>query len=125
MIRVSMPQNFKEYDPKLFLNMTSRQLIALGVGLLYSIPLTVNLPLGDTMAQRATYFMIFMLPALVMGWFDFRGIPFNLFIWQIIRSMFLCPMKRKYKPDYGYQEMLEKKRPVKKIKRSKTYKSYK
>lgn len=115
MIEVDMTQDIREYEPKLFGLVTSRQILLLAAGCCYSIPLAVFLPLGDDITVRFMVGMLCMIPVILLGWVEVYGMRLEQFLWQALLSLVLTPHNRIYKTDYAY-EYLREKEPKKKQK---------
>ena len=115
MIEVDMTQDIREYEPKLFGLVTSRQIILLAIGCSYSIPLAIFLPLGNDITARFMVGMLCMIPVILLGWVEVYGMRLEQFLWQALLSLVLTPHNRIYKTDYAY-EYLREKEPKKKQK---------
>ena len=99
---VTVPKDVTKVKTKVLFNLTKRQLICFGGGLLIGVPLfflTRNY-LGNTMS---TLLMIFsMVPAFLLAMYEKNGQHLEVILRNMIRSVFLRPKKRLYKTNNFY-----------------------
>ena len=99
---VTVPKDVTKVKTKVLFNLTKRQLICFGGGLLIGVPLfflTRN-SLGNTMS---TLLMIFsMVPAFLLAMYEKNGQHLEVILRNMIRSVFLRPKKRLYKTNNFY-----------------------
>ena len=99
---VTVPKDVTKVKTKVLFNLTKRQLICFGGGLLIGVPLfflTRN-SLGNTMS---TLLMIFsMVPAFLLAMYEENGQHLEVILRNMIRSVFLRPKKRLYKINNFY-----------------------
>ena len=99
---VTVPKDVTKVKTKVLFNLTKRQLICFGGGLLIGVPLfflTRN-SLGNTMS---TLLMIFsMVPAFLLAMYERNGQHLEVVLRNMIRSVFLRPKKRLYKTNNFY-----------------------
>ena len=99
---VTVPKDVTKVKTKVLFNLTKRQLICFGGGLLIGVPLfflTKN-SLGNTMS---TLLMIFaMIPAFLLAMYEKNGQHLEVILRNMIRSVFLRPKKRLYKTNNFY-----------------------
>ena len=99
---VTVPKDVTKVKTKVLFNLTKRQLICFGGGLLIGVPLfflTKN-SLGNTMS---TLLMIFaMVPAFLLAMYENNGQHLEVILRNMIRSVFLRPKKRLYKTNNFY-----------------------
>ena len=99
---VTVPKDVTKVKTKVLFNLTKRQLICFGGGLLIGVPLfflTRN-SLGNTMS---TLLMIFsMVPAFLLAMYEKNGQHLEVILRNMIRSEFLRPKKRLYKTNNFY-----------------------
>ena len=99
---VTVPKDVTKVKTKVLFNLTKRQLICFGGGLLIGVPLfflTRN-SLGNTMS---TLLMIFsMVPAFLLAMYEKNGQHLEVIQRNMIRSVFLRPKKRLYKTNNFY-----------------------
>ena len=99
---VTVPKDVTKVKTKVLFNLTKRQLICFGGGLLIGVPLfflTKN-SLGNTIS---TLLMIFaMVPAFLLAMYEKNGQHLEVILRNMIRSVFLRPKKRLYKTNNFY-----------------------
>ena len=99
---VTVTKDVTKVKTKVLFNLTKRQLICFGGGLLIGVPLfflTRN-SLGNTMS---TLLMIFsMVPAFLLAMYEKNGQHLEVILRNMIRSVFLRPKKRLYKTNNFY-----------------------
>jgi hypothetical protein len=99
---VTVLKDVTKVKTKVLFNLTKRQLICFGGGLLIGVPLfflTRN-SLGNTMS---TLLMIFsMVPAFLLAMYEKNGQHLEVILRNMIRSVFLRPKKRLYRTNNFY-----------------------
>lgn len=99
---VTVPKDVTKVKTKVLFNLTKRQLICFGGGLLIGVPLffLTRGPLGNT---TATMLMIFsMVPAFLLAMYEKNGQHLEVILRNMIRSVFLRPKKRLYRTNNFY-----------------------
>ena len=99
---VAVPKDVTKVKTKVLFNLTKRQLICFGGGLLIGVPLffLTRGPLGNT---TATMLMIFsMVPAFLLAMYERNGQHLEVVLRNMIRSVFLRPKKRLYRTNNFY-----------------------
>ena len=99
---VTVPKDVTKVKTKVLFNLTKRQLICFGSGLLIGVPLFFlsRGPLGNT---TATMLMILaMVPAFLLAMYEKNGQYLEVILRNMIRSVFLRPKKRYYKTNNFY-----------------------
>jgi hypothetical protein len=99
---VTVPKDVTKVKTKVLFNLTKRQLICFGGGLLIGVPLffLTRGPLGNT---TATMLMIFsMVPAFLLAMYERNGQHLEVVLRNMIRSVFLRPKKRLYRTNNFY-----------------------
>ena len=99
---VTVPKDVTKGKTKVLFNLTKRQLICFGGGLLIGVPLffLTRGPLGNT---TATMLMIFsMVPAFLLAMYERNGQHLEVVLRNMIRSVFLRPKKRLYRTNNFY-----------------------
>lgn len=99
---VTVPKDVTKVKTKVLFNLTKRQLICFGGGLLIGVPLffLTRSSLGNTMS---TLLMIFsMVPAFLLAMYEKNGQHLEVILRNMIRSVFLRPKKRLYKTNNFY-----------------------
>ena len=99
---VTVPKDVTKVKTKVLFNLTKRQLVCFGSGLLIGVPLFFlsRGPLGNT---TATMLMILaMVPAFLLAMYEKNGQYLEVILRNMIRSVFLRPKKRYYKTNNFY-----------------------
>ena len=99
---VTVPKDVTKVKTNVLFNLTKRQLICFGSGLLIGVPLFFlsRGPLGNT---TATMLMILaMVPAFLLAMYEKNGQYLEVILRNMIRSVFLRPKKRYYKTNNFY-----------------------
>ena len=99
---VTVPKDVTKVKTKVLFNLTKRQLICFGGGLLIGVPLffLTRGPLGNT---TATMLMIFsMVPAFLLAMYERNGQHLEVVLRNMIRNVFLRPKKRLYRTNNFY-----------------------
>ena len=99
---VTVPKDVTKVKTKVLFNLTKRQLICFGSGLLIGVPLffLTRGPLGNT---TATMLMILaMVPAFLLTMYEKNGQHLEVILRNMIRSVFLRPKKRLYRTNNFY-----------------------
>ena len=113
MAYVPVPKDLTKVKTKVMFNLTKRQLICFGTGIVIGLPiffLTKN-ALGTSVS--AMLMILLMLPCFMLGMYEKHGQPLEKILKNIIDVCFLRPQKRPYMTNnfYDYlrrQEELEK-----------------
>ena len=99
---VTVPKDVTKVKTKVLFNLTKRQLICFGGGLLIGVPLfflTKN-TLGNSMSNMLMIFA--MVPAFLLAMYEMNGQHLEVILRNMIRSVFLRPKKRLYKTNNFY-----------------------
>ena len=94
MAYVPVPKDLTRVKTKVMFNLTKRQLICFGAGVLIGAPLFFLLlrPLGSSTA--AMCMMLVMLPFFLLGVYEKNGQPMEKVVGSIVRTIFLRPRQR-------------------------------
>ena len=110
MAYVPVPKDLTRVKTKVMFNLTKRQLICFGAGVLIGAPLFFLLlrPLGSSTA--AMCMMLVMLPFFLLGVYEKNGQPLEKVAGNIIRASILRPRQRPYLTNifYGLLERQDK-----------------
>ncbi len=98
MIDVEITRDIRDYEPKLFNLITTRQLILLIIGLIIAVPVVILVPI-ENLTIRMIIGTLIMGPFIACGWVTIYGMKLEKYLWQIIKSSFFMPKNRKYKPE--------------------------
>ena len=99
---VPVPKDLTKVKTKVMFNLTKRQLICFGAGVLIGAPLFFLLlrPLGSSTA--AMCMMLVMLPFFLLGVYEKNGQPLEKVAGNIIRASILRPRQRPYRTNNFY-----------------------
>ena len=102
MAYVPVPKDLTRVKTKVMFNLTKRQLICFGAGVLIGAPLFFLLlrPLGSSTA--AMCMMLVMLPFFLLGVYEKNGQPLAKVAGNIIRASILRPRQRPYRTNNFY-----------------------
>ena len=102
MAYVPVPKDLTRVKTKVMFNLTKRQLICFGAGVLIGAPLFFLLlrPLGSSTA--AMCIMLVMLPIFLLGVYEKNGQPLEKVAGNIIRASILRPRQRPYRTNNFY-----------------------
>ena len=102
MAYVPVPKDLTRVKTKVMFNLTKRQLICFGAGVLIGAPLFFLLlrPLGSSTA--AMCMMLVMLPFFLWGVYEKNGQPLEKVAGNIIRASILRPRQRPYRTNNFY-----------------------
>ena len=114
---VTVPKDVTKVKTKVLFNLTTRQLICFGSGLLIGVPLFFlsRGPLGNT---TATMLMILaMVPAFLLAMYEKNGQPLEVFLNQFIQANFVRPKYRPYETDNDYATIMRQIEAQKEVER--------
>lgn len=99
---VTVPKDVTKVKTKVLFNLTKRQLICFGAGLLIGLPLyfATKTPLGESTA--ALLMILVMLPAFLLALYEKNGQYLEVILRNMIRVLFLRPKQRPYKTNNFY-----------------------
>lgn len=99
---VTIPKDLTKVKTKVLFNLTKRQLICFGAGLIIGLPLyfATKAPLGDSTA--ALLMILIMLPAFLLALYEKNGQHLETVIRNMIQVLFLRPKKRPYRTNNFY-----------------------
>lgn len=99
---VTIPKDLTKVKTKVLFNLTKRQLICFGAGLIIGLPLyfATKAPLGDSTA--ALLMILIMLPAFLLALYEKNGQHLETIARNMIQVLFLRPKKRPYRTNNFY-----------------------
>ena len=71
MVEVEMTKDIRDYEPKLFGLVTTRQIIVLSIGIAYAAPIALLIP--TDFANQCMIAVFLMLPMILIGWVSVYG----------------------------------------------------
>lgn len=106
MIEREIPKEIMDFDEKLALGLTLRQLASTIVCGGVCVPLYIfgRKYFGDDITGWLV--IIVAAPTILIGFFRYQGVAFEKMIGRILKQLFLLPSKRKYKTANFWEELL-------------------
>jgi hypothetical protein len=102
MAYVSVPKDLTKVKTKFLFNLTKRQVICFGIGILMGVPLFFILRNVLPVSAAAMIMIVVMLPAFMFAMFERNGQPLEKVLWNIINVLFLRPKQRPYRTNNFY-----------------------
>lgn len=94
---VPVPKDLAQVKTKVLFNLTKRQLICFGGGILIGLPLFFILKTMLPSSAAAILMILVMLPCFMFGMYERNGQPLEKILHYFIQSRFTRPKKRPYK----------------------------
>ena len=113
MAYVNVPKDLTKVKTKVLFNLTKRQLICFGSGVLIGVPLFFLLKGSIGTSPAAMVMMVVMIPAMLFAMYEKHGQPLEVVVKNIIRTKFIAPKERPYRTDNFYS-VLERQRKLEK-----------
>ena len=107
MAYVPVPKDLNDVKTKAMFNLTKRQLICFGSGLVLAVPLFFILKAHINISGAAIIMIIVLLPFMLLAMYEKNGQPFEKVAKNIINVLFIRPKQRPYKTN-NYYSLLEK-----------------
>ena len=107
MAYVPVPKDLNAVKTKAMFNLTKRQLICFGSGLVLAVPLFFILKAHINISGAAIIMIIVLLPFMLLALYEKNGQPFEKVAKNIINVLFIRPKQRPYKTN-NYYSLLEK-----------------
>ena len=113
MAYVPVPKDLSAVKTKVMLNLTRRQLICFGSGILIGVPLFFLVKSRSSISAASICMILIMLPFFLLAMYEKNGLPLEKIIRNIARVYFLRPKQRPYETNNFYavlerQEKLDK-----------------
>ncbi len=106
MAYVSVPKDLAQVKTKVFMNLTKRQLICFGGGILIGLPLFFILRGFMPNGTAALLMMLVMLPCFMFGMYEKNGQPLERILYYFVQSRFIRPRQRLYRTDNVYNALM-------------------
>lgn len=103
---ISVPRDLTRVKPKVFFNLTKRQLLCFGAGALVGVPAFFLLKQTGNVSLAAIGMMIIMLPMFFLGIYEKHGQPLEVIAKQFIEAKFIRPKARPYRTDNYYAVLM-------------------
>ena len=107
MAYVPVPKDLNAVKTKAMFNLTKRQLICFGSGLVLAVPLFFILKAHINISGAAIIMIIVLLPFMLLAMYEKNGQSFEKVAKNIINVLFIRPKQRPYKTN-NYYSLLEK-----------------
>ena len=102
MAYVSVPKDLTQIKTKFLFNLTKRQVVCFGIGILIGVPLFFLLKNVLPLSAAAMIMIVAMLPAFMFAMFERNGQPLEKILHSIIQSRFVRPKQRVYRSENFY-----------------------
>lgn len=106
MAYVSVPKDLAQVKTKVFMNLTKRQLICFGGGILIGLPLFFIFRGFMPNSTAALLMMLVMLPCFMFGMYEKNGQPLERILYYFVQSRFIRPRQRLYRTDNVYNALM-------------------
>ncbi|WBW49322.1 PrgI family protein [Peptoniphilus equinus] len=97
MAYVQVPRDLSKFESKVAFNLTKRQIICFGVGGILGFAFYTTFKPIIPINLLTTFMFILIAPFFIMGVFKKDGMPFEKYMYIIIRQKYLRPHIRRYK----------------------------
>lgn len=115
---VRIHKDLSQVKTKVFFNLTMRQLVCFGSGILVGLPLFFILNKLLPSSAATVIMICVMLPFFLFGLYEKNGQPLEKVLHYYMQSRFICPKKRLYRTENVYAALMKQaklKKEVKKI----------
>ena len=117
MARVPVPMDLSRIKPKVFLNLTLRQIICFGSGVLIGVPLFLLLKDRINQTLATMLMVIVMLPFFMLAMFEKNGEPLEKVLSHVYQARFVRPRVRPYQTNNLYTALMRHINTEKEVKR--------
>lgn len=114
---VRIHKDLAQVKSKVFLNLTARQLICFGSGILVGLPLFFVFNKLLPSSAAAVIMICVMLPFFLFGLYEKNGQPLEKVLHYYIQSRFIRPKKRPYRTDNAYTALVRQAKLEKEVNR--------
>ena len=114
---VPVPKDLAQVKTKVLFNLTKRQLICFGGGILIGLPLFFILKTMLPSSAAAILMILVMLPCFMFGMYERNGQPLEKILHYFIQSRFTRPKKRTYRTENIYTALIKQAQLDKEVKR--------
>lgn len=112
---VSVPRDLTRVKPKVFFNLTKRQLVCFGGGALMGVPAFFALKQAMPVSLAVVCMMVIMLPLFFLGMYEKDGYPAEAIARQFIQAKLVRPRERPYRTDNYYSALLRQEQAEKEV----------
>ena len=103
---VAIPKDLTKVKTKVLFNLTRRQLICFGGGVLLGVPAFFLLKSYTGVSAAAICMILLMLPAFMLAMYEKNGQPLEIIVRNIIRVYFIRPKHRPYETNNFYSALV-------------------
>ena len=114
---VPVPKDLAQVKTKVLFNLTKRQLICFGGGILIGLPLFFILKTMLSSSAAAILMILVMLPCFMFGMYERNGQPLEKILHYFIQRRFTRPKKRPYRTENIYTALIKQAQLDKEVKR--------
>lgn len=114
---VRIHKDLAQVKSKVFLNLTARQLICFGSGILVGLPLFFVLNKLLPSSAAAVIMICVMMPFFLFGLYEKNGQPLEMVLHYYIQNRFIRPKKRPYQTDNAYTALVRQAKLEKEVNR--------
>lgn len=114
---VRIHKDLAQVKSKVFLNLTARQLVCFGSGILVGLPLFFVLNKLLPSSAAAVIMICVMMPFFLFGLYEKNGQPLEKVLHYYIQSRFIRPKKRPYRTDNAYTALVRQAKLEKEVNR--------
>lgn len=108
MAYVEVPRDLSKFESKIALNLTKRQLICFGSGIILGLPTYFFIKSFEIPIDICTTIsFVIMSPFFMCGVYKKDGIPLEKYIYMVIKQKYLRPHIRKYKTNNIFSNLIE------------------
>ena len=117
MAYVPVPKDMNAVKTKVAFNLTKRQIICFGAGVLVGVPLFFLLR-GRMGSSTATLLMVLvLLPFFLFAMYEKNGQPLEKILYNIVQVSFLRPKERPYRTNNFYSAVIRQEKLDKEVQR--------
>ena len=117
MAYVSVPKDLTKVKTKVLFNLTRRQLICFGGGVLLGVPAFFLLKSYTGVSAAAICMILLMLPAFMLAMYEKNGQPLEKILRNMIRVYFIRPKHRPYETNNFYSALARQEKLDKEVQR--------
>ena len=103
---VPVPKDLAQVKTKILFNLTKRQLICFGSGILIGLPLFFILKTMLPSSAAAIIMILVMLPCFLFGMYERNGQPLEKILHYFVQSRLKRPTKRPYCTENTYAALM-------------------
>lgn len=103
---VPVPKDLAQVKTKILFNLTKRQLICFGSGILIGLPLFFILRTMLPSSAAAIIMILVMLPCFLFGMYERNGQPLEKILHYFVQSRLKRPTKRPYRTENPYAALM-------------------